>query len=175
MLGRLLGPKRCKVHGNTLEEGTAPVRYGLIRLRPDYRNAKREGFPNSWSFVLGGCRVGNRREANVFFCPECRAAESEWTEANPDFDRPAVVAIAIQTARRDLPDSLAKRLLRQSQVEKPERAGYRLWVVYRLNLHECVVYNSERRTYVHPFGSDSATEYPSVDALSDALNDSLSV
>ncbi len=174
MLGRLFGDKRCKVHGKMLEEGTAPVRYGLIRPRPSYLNAKKLGFPNSWLFVLGGCRVGDRREAKVHYCPDCRAAEARWNEANPDFDQPSSVSVVIQAARRDLPDSLAKRLLKQSQLEKPERAGHRIWIVYRLNLHECVAYNSEHRVYIYPYSSENAAEYSTIEALADLLNDSLS-
>ncbi len=104
------------------------------------------------------------------FCLECRAAESKWHQENPDFDAPANVEQAIESHRRDLPDSLAKRLLKQSRTEKPERASGHLWVVYRLTLDECIAYNSESRTYHCPYSKHDCRCYQNVGDLVDALN-----
>jgi hypothetical protein len=104
------------------------------------------------------------------FCSECRAAESRWHEENPDFDDPTNVQVAVTTSRRDLPDSLAKRILKQSVLEKLERTDQYLWIVYRLGLNECIAYNSEMKTYYYPYGSCDSRSYSSVSDLADALN-----
>ena len=170
MLARLLGPKHCTVHGRPLEREFVPVRYGLIRFREEYRKAATEQFPHTKKFVLGGCRVGRPREQEVMFCPECRAAESRWHEENPDFDDPSNVQNTITIARRDLPDSLAKRILKQSQLEKPERAERYLWIVYRLSLNECIAYNAEQKTYYYPYANCDSQSYSSISDIADALN-----
>lgn len=170
MLERILGAKRCKVHDRPLEQDAVPVRYGLIKFREEYRKAQREKFPHAKKFVMGGCRVGPARENEVMFCAECRAAESAWHDENPDFDDPINVHVAVTLARRDLPDSLAKRMLKQSCLEKPEREGRFLWIVYRLNLDECIAYEAEQKTYHFPYGDDQCHAYRSASKLVDALN-----
>lgn len=170
MLERLLGPKRCKVHDRPLEQDTVPVRYGLIRFREEYRKAAGNSFPHAKKFVMGGCRVGPPRESEVLFCPECRDAEAKWHEENPDFDDPTNVQVAVTIARRDLPDSLAKRMLKQCCLEKPERAGRFLWIVYRLSLNECIAYEAEQKNYHYPFGDDQCHAYQSASKLAGALN-----
>ena len=116
MLERLLSPKHRKVHGRQLEQGSVPVRYGLIKFRDEYRRAAREHFPHAKNFVLGGCMLGAPREQEVMFCRECRAAESRCHDENPDFDNPSIVHGAITSARRDLPDSLAKRIFETESI-----------------------------------------------------------
>jgi hypothetical protein len=170
MLERQLRPKHCKVHGRQLEQDSVPVRYGLIKFREEYRRAASEHFPHAKKFVLGGCQLGAARQQEVMFCPECRAAESRWHDENPDFDDPSVVHGAVTSARRDLPDSLAKRILKQSQLEKPERVARVLWIVYRLSLNECIAYNAERRTYYYPYGNPDSRSYSSVSGVAGALN-----
>ncbi len=170
MLERLLGPKRCKVHNRPLEGDSVPVRYGLIKFRDEYRTAQRESFPHAKKFVMGGCRVGPASESPVMFCPDCRAAESVWHDENPDFDDPINVHIAVTLARRDLPDSLSKRMLKRGCLEKPERAGRFLWIVYRLSLSECIAYEAEQKTYHFPFGDNLCHAYQSVSKLANALN-----
>jgi len=175
MLERLLGSKHCKVHDRPLERDSVPVRYGHIRFREEYRVAASESFPHAKKFVLGGCLVGPPREREVLFCPECRDAESNWHEENPDFDDPTNVGVVINIARRDLADSLAKRMLKHGLLEKPERVGRFLWVVYRLNLRECIAYEAEQKNYVYPFRDDQCRTYRSVADLADALNEKYGV
>lgn len=171
MLERILSAKRCKVHKCSLEQDAVPVRYGLIKFREEYRQANRESFPHAKKYVMGGCRVGPEREKEVMFCPECRAAESVWHEENPDFDDPTNVHIAVTLARRDLPDSLAKRLLKQSQLENPERVARFLWIVYRLSLDEVIAYNSEHKLYLYPFADEDSPRFAKLERLAEALNE----
>gem|GEM_PF-3194884 len=167
---RLFHAKRCKVHERPLERDTVPVRIGLIRFRAEYREAARVSFPHASNFVLGGCRIGSATEKEVLFCPECREAEAKWREDHPDFDCPNDVYRVVAAACRDLPDSLAKRILRQGLLSKPEKAGRYLWIVCRLKLTESVAYDAEKRRYQFPFGSQQCQSYGSVLKLARAIN-----
>ena len=171
MLEPVFGPPRCEIHGRILERDSVPVRYGLIKFRQEYREAQRTQFPHAKPFALGGCRLGPPVKQDVMYCSDCRAAELRWHQENPDFDVPANVVIEIQTARRSLADSVAKRLLRQSQLDRPERAGRFLWIVYRLNLEESVAFDAEKKVYLYPCNDETVTSYPNIKALADALND----
>ena len=73
----------CRLHQASLLEGDAAVRYGLVRFPADYVAAKERLFPNSYSFVLGGCRVSptNPKTRKVQYCPQCREAERAWQQA----------------------------------------------------------------------------------------------
>jgi hypothetical protein len=86
MLRELFGS--CSIHLESLVEGDAPIRYGLIRFSPAYRKAQKAAFPNAKLFVLGGCLVSpkNPKSRKVRYCPKCRDAEIAWREANPDGD-----------------------------------------------------------------------------------------
>jgi len=171
MLERFLGPKHCKVHDRSLERDSVPVRYGLIKFREEYQKAAREQFPPCQKFIPGPCRVGPSRERQVMFCPDCRSAESRSHEENPDFDDPVNVHVAVQNARRDLPDFLVKRLLKQSQLKNPEHADRYLWIVYRLRLHKSVPYNAEQQTYAYPYGEEEPTTFSSIEELARVLNE----
>ena len=82
MLRELFGT--CSVHRVALVEGEAPIAYGLIRFDRAYLKARKRLFPNSRSFVLGGCVVSlEDRKAAVRYCPRCREAERAWNEASP--------------------------------------------------------------------------------------------
>lgn len=170
MLERFIGPKRCSVHNRLLERDSAPVRYGLVKFRDEYRQAANKHFPNAKLFVLGGCRLGPPEEREVLFCADCRAAESKWHEYNPDLDDAVRVQQDVTTARRDLPDSVAKKLLKQSQLEKPERVDRYLWIVYRISLYERIAYNSEQQTYHYPYAGSNSAYFGSVSDLASALN-----
>lgn len=80
MLRELFG--KCSVHKVRLLESEVPVRYGLIVFSQAYRRAERR-FPNSRSFVLGGCVVlpDNTKTSVVRYCPQCREAEADWHAA----------------------------------------------------------------------------------------------
>jgi hypothetical protein len=73
---------KCSVHNEPLLREQVPIRYGLLRLSPEFRKAQSGIFPNSRSFVLGGCRVSpdNPKQQDVEFCPKCREAEQRWNE-----------------------------------------------------------------------------------------------
>lgn len=170
MLKRFFRLNHCAVHDCPLQCDSVPIRYGLIKLRDEYRRAVKREFPHAKTFVLGGCRVGPPRNENVMYCPECRAAESKWNQENPDFDDPAKVKQAIESDRRDLPDSLAKRLLRQSQTENPERTNEYRWIVYRLTLDECIACNSQSRAYEYPYLKHNSRCYQSIRDLAATLD-----
>jgi hypothetical protein len=74
-----MAPK-CSVHNEPLLREQVAIRYGLVRLSPEFRKAQSAIFPNSRSFVLGGCRVSpnNPKQKDVTFCPKCREAEQRW-------------------------------------------------------------------------------------------------
>ena len=76
-----MAPK-CNVHNEPLLREQVPIQYGLVRLSPEFRKAQSVIFPNSRSFVLGGCRVSpnNPKQKDVEFCPKCREAEQRWNE-----------------------------------------------------------------------------------------------
>ena len=155
--------KYCSLHGFELRLAVAPIRYGLIRLRPTYRDAKRATFPNARSYVLGGCRVGKQKTREVAYCPKCREVEAEWLLVKPDFDTASAVSVAVQTQRRDLPDSLGKRILKQGEIDSPERLRQFHWIVYRITLEDSVMYHSRDKTYTYIWGTDQKEEFP--DAL----------
>lgn len=62
----------CEVHNVPLQAGVAPVVYGLLNLDSDYLAAKKQNYPNSASFVIGGCSVEPEKARAVAFCPKCR-------------------------------------------------------------------------------------------------------
>ncbi|MBX9653489.1 hypothetical protein K2Y11_07690 [bacterium] len=146
------------------------MHYGLYRFRKEYLQAEPLQFPHARKFVLGGCLVGPPRRQEVTYCPECRKAESRWHEENPDFNDPAIVLNAVTLDRRALPDSLAKRILKQSQLETPERVASYLWIVYRINLYECVAYDAERKRYHYPFRDANSEWHGTISDVVNALN-----
>jgi hypothetical protein len=160
----------CPIHSCQLEEGSVPLRYGLIRLRPDYLQAQKTYFPYAKTFMLGGCMIGPQKTATVRFCHECRRAEQSWNDENPDFNDPAAVGLAVETARRDLPDSMGKRILRQSQLQCPEREGQWSWCVYRIALQECVYFESRLKVYTHVDSLYNQSTFSDVKALVEFLD-----
>ena len=123
--------------------------------------------------MLGGCVVGpqSKREEEVLYCPDCREAEARWNEGHPDFDVPVKVLGAVQAARRDLPGSAAKSLLRESQLSEPEPVGRFLWIVYRFSSGETVAYNAETRVYLYPYVGEQSPTHADVAALASVLNE----
>lgn len=75
---RLKEPKTCEVHGFPLQVGLADVAYGLLTVDKTYYVDKRDLFPNSNSWVGGGCIASHVDMAQLDFCPLCREAESVW-------------------------------------------------------------------------------------------------
>lgn len=65
----------CKVHGVPLQAGVAPIVYGLLGFDGDYLAAKEKLYPNSASFVIGGCSVRPEKAAAVAYCPKCRVLD----------------------------------------------------------------------------------------------------
>jgi hypothetical protein len=73
-------PKRCEVHDSTLQTGLAQIAYGLFEFDEGYWANKKELFPNSNSWVMGGCISSDVDVAQVDFCPLCREAECVWQQ-----------------------------------------------------------------------------------------------
>ena len=88
----------CSVRKIRLLHEEVPVRYGLIRFPADYLNAKKQQFPNAYSFVPGGCLVGstNPKIRMVSYCPQCRDAEKAWQERHPKKTPPGLRATHAQ-------------------------------------------------------------------------------
>src|SRR3989442_14105987 len=74
---------RCQVHDLPLVHGTAPILYGLLIWDPDYGSAQAERFPNARSSIPGGCLMCQAKEADVWYCPECRVEEKNWLRGRP--------------------------------------------------------------------------------------------
>ena len=71
--------KTCELHGAILRRKKVPVGYGLPVPDPDLWEARTNLFPNSKSYVLGGCCVGSIGwEYEEWVCSECRKAEAGW-------------------------------------------------------------------------------------------------
>lgn len=70
--------RTCQVHGLPLEPGLARIDYGLIGVDKEYYADKRDLFPHSNSWILGGCVSSNVEVAEVDCCPNCREAEEVW-------------------------------------------------------------------------------------------------
>lgn len=90
MLRQLFGT--CNVHKVSLLKEKVPIRYGLIRFSAGYGIAKKQLFPNSCSFVLGGCLVSPRNPMTrkVNYCPKCREAEKGWQESHESETTPGL-------------------------------------------------------------------------------------
>ncbi len=174
MLEWLLGSKRCKVHDRELLSGTATTSYGRVLIPADYKEAAKQVFPHARSFVvMGRPGVCRRAETNVLYCPECRKAEAEWHRHNPDWNRPSSVFLSVQTERRCLPNSAAKRLLHSSQLREPEQAARYVWIVYRLSSEALIAYDSENHKYLYPYTTSDSPGYANVEALAEALGKKL--
>lgn len=76
----------CPLHHVPLVRGPAPIVYGLVTLSNEYRAARNNLFPTAVSFLNGGCRFDSRSPHTryVHYCEQCRSAERQWKEANPD-------------------------------------------------------------------------------------------
>lgn len=74
--------KKCELHNVKLENGFAPIRYGLLFIPDDYIKARKKLFPNANTFVAGGCIVGFRERTELEFCTLCREAEENWKIEN---------------------------------------------------------------------------------------------
>ncbi len=170
----MFGPfntRRCRVHSRELQRGTATISYGLIRFPAHFLIAQRELFPCARTFVLGGCKIGTEKSREVLYCEDCREAELKWRHDNPDFDQRQAVSIAIESQRRELPDSLGKRILRQSELRTPERVRRYEWIIYRIALDESVLYHSRDKTYTFPHGRPNEQMFCDVQELAGHLTD----
>lgn len=70
--------KACGVHWCELQQGKAPIYYGFHLISPERRAAAKRLFPNAQSCIRLGCVVRGGKEQEVWFCPMCRQAESDW-------------------------------------------------------------------------------------------------
>lgn len=79
--------QKCKVHGVMLRLSKVPIRYGSQVRDEDLWTARAKLFPNSKSFVLGGCSYDlDRYESEQLVCDECRKAEETWRTRNGHWD-----------------------------------------------------------------------------------------
>ncbi len=74
--------KTCELHGTIMRLEKVPVSYGLPKPDPDpdpdLWEACAKLFPNSKSYVLGGCCAGSLGDYEDWVCAECRKAEARW-------------------------------------------------------------------------------------------------
>jgi hypothetical protein len=73
-------PKSCEVHSVPLQEGLAQIAYGLYEFDERYWADKKVLFPNSNSWVAGGCIRNDVEVAQINFCSLCREAEDVWQQ-----------------------------------------------------------------------------------------------
>lgn len=75
--------KKCELHGNALQLGTAVVLYGKRGAIVPQLVASRQ-FPHASSYVFGGCVLSTDSPhlKEVKFCPQCRQAEKRWFAAH---------------------------------------------------------------------------------------------
>ena len=79
--------QKCNVHGTILRPLKVPVYYGLPARDEALWDARAKLFPNSKSFVLGGCIVDlERSESEQLVCDECCKAEKAWKTRNGRWD-----------------------------------------------------------------------------------------
>lgn len=70
----------CEVHGCTMTLIDVPIRYGLIRLSPEYAQASTQEFPHTSSAILGGCVPKKRTIGQKLVCPQCEQARLSWNQ-----------------------------------------------------------------------------------------------
>ncbi|MGH9769960.1 MAG: hypothetical protein ACREAB_21250, partial [Blastocatellia bacterium] len=101
------------LHSERMQLGVANILYGLpeagigypndlihiwqnirqnIRRRNSYYEAGGKYFPESNSWVGGGCEVGIESKAETLFCQSCREAEIKWRRKHPG-KGPSFVAV----------------------------------------------------------------------------------
>jgi hypothetical protein len=70
--------RSCELHGFVFEKDKVPISYGLLGVGDP--EAARAQFPNSNSWVPGGCFISDDspKYAEVLYCRACRAAEERW-------------------------------------------------------------------------------------------------
>jgi hypothetical protein len=139
-------------------------------MAPEYLGAQKKLFPNSRTFVLGGCIVGDAKTATVSFCGDCREAEQRWQENNPEFNQAANVFWRVQRLRRDLPDSIGKRLLLESQLKSPEKREDYLWLVFKIGIRENVLFDARSGSYVLQDDSGHRFSFDNLQALAEFLS-----
>ena len=72
------GPVDCEVHRTALRPDTIPITYGLVYRQPAAVRAEEVSFPHASTRLLGGCVIGSEKYARLWYCPDCRAAQSTW-------------------------------------------------------------------------------------------------
>jgi hypothetical protein len=68
----------CTIHKTHLKRGTAEVIYGFMLFDPSYLIDEPRLFPNAYTYILGGCVVGQQQSESVLYCEECRKALQQW-------------------------------------------------------------------------------------------------
>lgn len=80
---RPTGPVECYLHKTPTEVGIVKIGYGLIRYSAEYMDAHRTIFPYANDHVDGGCCVNSKKYTVIRYCPQCRAAKTEWLKDHP--------------------------------------------------------------------------------------------
>jgi len=76
-------PERCKVHEVFMPVTKIRIAYGLPWRPMGYEeHARKEQFPNSRRYELGGCVVRSKKYRLRRYCSECREAEDKWRQAH---------------------------------------------------------------------------------------------
>jgi hypothetical protein len=70
--------QNCEVHDARMELGLAKIAYGFFATDGAYFQDQRTLFPNSNTWVGGGCIASSMNVAQVDYCPQCREAETVW-------------------------------------------------------------------------------------------------
>ena len=78
---------KCEIHNCPLIQTKVPIHYGLPVLDEELIEARRKLFPNSKSYVLGGCTFLDESGSEELVCPECREAEAEWRSAHDKIEQ----------------------------------------------------------------------------------------
>ncbi len=73
----------CELHNMEMGLTDIPLNYGMPSYDPAWA-VRDELFPNSHSYALGGCVIGDDDPDHVtaLVCGECRKVEKEWRAAN---------------------------------------------------------------------------------------------
>ncbi|HEX6728949.1 MAG TPA: hypothetical protein VF074_03015 [Pyrinomonadaceae bacterium] len=92
----------CAVHKEKMIKGTVPAHFGRIamwefdareeperdQLVSEYRQEKKEHFPETYRWVNGGCDPMfwlGKTSVTLHYCETCRRLEEEWLAKHPHF------------------------------------------------------------------------------------------
>jgi hypothetical protein len=74
-------PAVCEVHHCAMDKTVVPIHYGLMPFPPRSQAlyaARTNSFPHADDSINPGCVVSREREAVIYTCPQCVAAQHQW-------------------------------------------------------------------------------------------------